>query len=76
MSQGHFPYDTHFDSSDFSTEGLSHQIDNPWNGQAQTAATGEVYGVGVFPAQYDQRFGQHDRNTFYSYGMILGHLHR
>ena len=76
MSQGYFPHDTHLDSSAFSTEGLSPQVDNPWNGQAQATATGEVYGVGVVPAEYDQRFGQHDRNTFYSYGVFLGLFHR
>ena len=76
MSQGHFPHDIHLDSSVFSTAGLSPQVDNPWNGQAQAAVTGEGYGVGVVPAQYDQRFGQYDRNTFYSHGMFLGLLHR
>jgi len=72
MSQIQFPNETHPDSKVFSTKGLTLQLDNSWNGQMQTATTGEVYGVGVTPTQYDQCHGQHNENTPYSYGKFSG----
>jgi len=76
MSHTQFPNGTHLDSMVFSTEGLNPQVDNPWNGQAQTVTTGEIYGVGDVPAQYDQCLGQHDQNAFYGYGKFLWLCHR
>jgi len=76
MNHNQFPDQTYFNSIISSTEGLVPQVDNSWSRQAQTVATGEIYGTGEVPGQYDQSFRQHNENSLYSYGEFSGLRHR